>query len=313
MTPNSQRVVYRHCGLRVLSEIPLSWPEHPDPSGPEDVIIRVSAIDEIPHTPGANAAVSFCGSQLVLSVAEVGRYVARNGDEVLVDPAPHAREEDLRLYLSGVVFGALWHQRGVLPLHAAAVLVGRGCLLFAGRSGAGKSTLAVHLAKAGYPLVTDDVSVLTAPTISGLGVWPTNPHLKLTTESLRAIGEDPDALPHAGGTRGKRILAVDGVQGAATEPLPVHGFYLLDWHEGPPRVEPMTGLDAVDAIAGHTYCAEMVAPLGVRSRWLQQSALVSRLIPVRRLYRPRNLDELDAVVDVIMRDAPDPLHHEMPA
>jgi hypothetical protein len=57
----------------------------------------------------------------------------------------------------GSAFGILLHQRGHLVLHASAVAVGSGVVIFCGPSRAGKSTLAAALVRQGYPFITDDV------------------------------------------------------------------------------------------------------------------------------------------------------------
>ena len=85
-------------------------------------------------------------------------------------------------------------------------------------------------------------------------------------------------------------------------------LYLLDWHDGPPRIDVLQGLDAVDAVAGHTYCVDFVGPAGVRSRWLKLAARVARTIPVRRLRRPRDPNHMDAVIGAVLDDARRPLN-----
>jgi hypothetical protein len=55
-----------------------------------------------------------------------------------------------------IAIGVLGPAVGILPLHAACLVVGGGGLLVAGASGVGKSTLAVALARAGLNYVSDD-------------------------------------------------------------------------------------------------------------------------------------------------------------
>lgn len=287
--------VYSHCGLRVRSAVELPW-RRANSAGPVDVEIRVSAVTPVTHGPDAPVAVSFDRASFRLSVSGVGRYQVQDGSRITVDPVEGSKDEDIQLYLCGSVFGALWHQRGVLALHASAVLVDGGCLLFAGRSGAGKSTIAAAFERAGYSLVSDDVSVIDQDG-SLIGVWPAHPRLKLAPDSLRAIGETPVALPPAGGTRGKLHLAVRRRTGE--RPVPVRRFYLLERGNGHPGVEPLSGLDAIDAVAGHTYCYELVEPLGYREAWLRRVVDVARRVSVCRLVRPWNLDRLEEGVHMI--------------
>ena len=70
------------------------------------------------------------------------------------------------LFLLGAAFTVLTYQRGLLPLHASAVVQDGAVCAFSGPSGAGKSTLAATLADQRYPFFTDDVLLIqpsTAP------------------------------------------------------------------------------------------------------------------------------------------------------
>ena len=194
-----RQAVYRHGGLRVASEIALPWSEDPQPAGTIDVSIRLGSVRPISYHGPSPIALSFEDGDFRLSVAGVGRYLVHGGRDVVLDPERAAPPEDVRLYLAGAVFGAVWHQRGILSLHATAVLLDGACLLFAGRSGAGKSTLAAHLVRAGFPLVTDDVCVLSEQgPDNGVSVWPSTSSLKLATDSLQALGGGPLEAPERG-------------------------------------------------------------------------------------------------------------------
>ena len=279
---------YSHCGLVVSSEIALPWFDTRETARRADVHVRRGAVPARPADLEQIARASFEGDAFRLYVPHVGRFLVRRGNEVIVDSDQTAPDDDLRLYLCGAVFGAVWHQRGVLALHASAVRVGDHCVLFAGRSGAGKSTLAAHLANRGFDLIADDVCVISTAD-EQVAVWPTVPHLKLDSRSLETLGEAAECLPSAGGSRGKRRLMVRGFYEAPDRPVRCRRFYLLDRGDGV-RIESMTGLGALDAVAGHTYWVQLADGFGYQARWLKLTATAAARLEVRRLVRPWGLD-----------------------
>jgi hypothetical protein len=70
------------------------------------------------------------GRDAMLTVPNIGRYLVRDGREIIVDPAPDAPDRDVRLFLLGSTLGILCHQRGLLPIHANAIVVGGGAVAF---------------------------------------------------------------------------------------------------------------------------------------------------------------------------------------
>ena len=95
--------------------------------------------------------------QSLIGIRNVADYEIRGGRRILVWPAAGAANKDVELFLFGPVWSTLCHQRGLLPLHASAVVTSGGITAFAGHSGAGKSTIAAFMCSLGYELVTDDV------------------------------------------------------------------------------------------------------------------------------------------------------------
>lgn len=125
--------------------------------------------------------------ELLFSIPGIARFRVRNGDTI------EYREEDgadpglVQLYLHGTARGALIHQRGELPLHAA-TLVPPGhetALAICGPSGAGKSTLAVELVRRGWLLVADDTTRVTNEN-GELLAWPSRDTIKLWKDACEA-------------------------------------------------------------------------------------------------------------------------------
>lgn len=97
------------------------------------------------------------------------RIVLSGGAEFLVDAAgsevvlcgtPWPESGTLRIDLLGPVLAFVLAIRGVTPLHASAVKVGRSAALFVGPPLSGKSTIAMELARRGFPLLADDLVAL---------------------------------------------------------------------------------------------------------------------------------------------------------
>lgn len=88
------------------------------------------------------------------------RYRVQGGESISYHRPDGVSDREVALFLLGSAWGALCYQRGLLPLHASAVLAGGKVHAFTGASGAGKSTLSAALADRGYPFFTDDILII---------------------------------------------------------------------------------------------------------------------------------------------------------
>ena len=293
-------------GLRVRSAIALpDWPAAAP--GEPDLFIRREPVPG-PELEGPPYSARFVveAGELRLGVVGVGRYAASGGSLIRVDPDPDAKAEDLRLYLTGALMGAILHQRSTYPLHASCVVLpsAGGGVGFAGRSGAGKSTLVSTMVRRGAAFVSDDLCVMAPADSAGLRVWPGAARLKLDESGLGAVPGTVSELDPAGGDRGKFHLPVDASLDHAS-PVPLTRVYILTDGEGPPRIERLTGLDAISAVVDETYFAAAALAMGLSSQVFRLAAKVAQTLRVSRLVRPRGLEHLPAVAALIERDA----HH----
>lgn len=291
---------YSVYGLRVRSDIDLpGWPSAE--SGAPDVEIRRERCDApdfglTPHT--ARSVVR--DGELQVAVAGVGRYAASHGRVIRVDPLPSTPDEDLLLYLTGAMLGALLHQRGLYPLHASCVSIGGVGVGFAGRSGAGKSTLVATMLQRGADFVSDDVCVLTESPTGELVVWPGAPRLKLDDAALSNVPSRPVHLASAGGDRGKYQLPVDSAFDA-TQPIPFRELFILAEGEGAPRVEVLSGIEAITALMEETYLLTWASAMGLSSQVFRLVGRVARTLHIQRLVRPRGMEFLPATAELIER------------
>src|SRR4029077_3706012 len=102
----------------------------------------------------------------------VGDFEVRGGQLIPVWPAAGAERKDIEIFLFGPVWATLCHQRGLLPLHASAILTDQGITAFAGRSGAGKATVAALMCSLDYKLFADGILLIDFEKNSIPGAWP---------------------------------------------------------------------------------------------------------------------------------------------
>ena len=193
------------------------------------------------------------------------------GREIVVDPIPGGSERDLRLFLLGSALGILCHQRGLLPLHANAIVVDETAIAFAGHSGAGKSTLAAHFQRAGYEVLCDDVCVIGFEDGKPFA-WPGLPRLKLWGDAASAFGHETAGLDPA--IEGMDKYHVPMSASGAARPIPFRRLYILGRTEGdaPGRIERLRGQEAMAAVMSQTYRGAYIAPLGLAARHFGQCA-----------------------------------------
>ena len=288
---------YRAFGLRVKSSIEL--PELLQSEGDCEPDIHVER-GEIPQDSGPDGLVAI-GDALVLSVAQVGRYRIEGGSRIIVDAPFDVPERNVRLFLLGSAFGALLHQRGLLPLHANAVEIGDRAIAFMGESGVGKSTLAAWFHDRGHRIVADDVCVVQFPPGGSPLVAPGTQRLRLWKEALERSGRDSANFARSFDGRddiekfdvpfdearrgqGARILAAIYVLGAAAE------F----------AIEPLAGVRAAEAVFSHTYRGRFVNAAGLQQVHWQAAVRLVQCVPIFAIRRPRDLSLLDVQGDRII-------------
>jgi hypothetical protein len=280
---------YRLFGLRVRSEIPLPDLFPAEEAGPPDVTIRKAALRCAGHEEG----LAKDGDALVLTIPEVATYRIANGDEILVDAAPDVPDRNVRLFLLGSAFGALLHQRGLLPLHANAIEIDGKAIAFMGESGAGKSTLAAWFHDKGFRVIADDVCVVRFDDTGSPRAVPGLPRLRLWAEALAQMGRDASgfARSYIGVDDEKYDVPIDRELAAGTD-LRLARLYVLD-RANEFSISPVGGLAAAEAVFANTYRGWYASAAGTgQSHWHSAINLVHRL-PVMRVSRPWDLSLLD--------------------
>jgi hypothetical protein len=280
---------YQVFGLRIRSEIPLPELFPAIGEAVPDVTIRRGIVPP----SGPSVGLQTQGAALILTVPEVGRYRIEAGREIVVDPEPDAPEPNFRLFLLGSAFGAVLHQRGLLPLHANAVEIDGRAVAFMGESGAGKSTLAAWFHDHGHRVIADDVCVVGFKGAQAIAV-PGLPRLRLWSDALRAMGRDSRDYPRSYGGQeqiDKFDVPIERTI-AVCEPQPLAAIYLLDGIE-PFAFTRLTGIEAAEMLFAHTYRGSyLAAALTHRTHWTSCITLAGGT-PMFQLSRVRDFDRLD--------------------
>lgn len=217
-----------------------------------------------------------------LQVPGVARYAAVGGRRLSVEPEPGTPDELIARHARMAPTAALCHQRGLVPLHAAAARCGARTILLAGDSASGKSTLLAGLAAAGWEPLADELAVLSVaddrpvvlPVPAPVHLWP----------------DAQEQLPPP-----RPIASL-----AAGEELALGEIWWLTTH-GAAEVqqERVRDLDVIEAVGRLTYNAELARALLDAGANLAAAAAAARHAAVVRLRRPRGRWTVDHLVDAI--------------
>ena len=126
-----------------------------------------------------------------IRIEDVADFEISGGRQIRVWPAAGTTQRDIEIFLLGPAWATLCHQRGMLPLHASAIVTGMGITAFAGHSGTGKSTTAAMLNSLGYELIADDILPVSFNQNSIPGAWPYLRRLKLHRDPIDQLALPP--------------------------------------------------------------------------------------------------------------------------
>jgi len=269
---------YKLFGLCVASELDLPELVRAPDDQPADVAIRCGALlDGLATDSGASMA----GAAMVLNIPDVARYLISDGREILVEAITGASERNVRLFLLGSAFGALLHQRGLLPLHANAIEVDGRAIGFLGHSGAGKSTIAAWFHDRGHPILADDVCVVTFGEDGRPLAHPGIPRFRLWRDALERRGDDADQYQRS--FDGMDKYDVPTSLGPTRDSIALDRLYLLGRSKREavlPAIRRLSGVAAVDALIANTYRGAYLKMMGGAARHAAACIALARAIPI---------------------------------
>jgi hypothetical protein len=288
---------YRISGLAVASQLELlgaiDAPANDD--GPDITVRLQSAPSSLEGGVAGGPNWEIAGDQVLLSVPRVGRFLIEGGRHIGVELAPGATAREASLFVLGVSFGILLHQRGALVLHGAAVAKDGRALAVCGASGDGKSTLAAALCRAGFEFVADDICAVGLDAEGRPVVWPDGRQLKLWREAIERLDV---AQRQGAAVRDGIEKYFIGPPAAAAAPPRLTAIYVLAEARPPldEGIEPLNLPDGMRALDLQAYRPNIRARIGSKPHNLVQSAAVLSHAPAFRFTRPRGFEHMDRMV-----------------
>lgn len=298
-------MTYRIFGLLLESDVPLPELRRARGVSP-DLVVRLRRPARVPH---AWTWIDRWNSQdgapwLLIGRREEG-YLLRfprladfivpaDGGAIACRPRGRPPARTVRHLLLDQVVPLALSARGHVLLHASAVSVRGGALLFAGPSGSGKSTLAFALSNKRCRLLSDDVvrlqvrdgRVLATPAYPGARLWPD------VLDAVRA------------GTRGRQLAhyspkrRVVSRQTIAGRSLPIARIYVLE-HARAIEVRRVSARAALVELLRQVYRLDVTDAARER-RHFETLAAACSAVSVRTLAYPRDFHALEEVASVVL-------------
>jgi hypothetical protein len=231
------------------------------------------------------------------AVDEAGTEIWGNGPEKL-------SLDHTALYLRGPVMSFVLGLRGLVCLHASAVVIDGRAVGFAGPPSAGKSTTAAAFTQRGFAGLSDDILAISANG-GGFVVQPGYPRLCLWPGSAAALGRPMDDLPRLVPDDEKRYIQLEPGNGSFhDEPAPLGAIYILSPRAAGSCEAGVAGLQGADellSLLANNYGTGLLD----RERRAKEFAVLGRVaneVPVRKAHAPRDPGSLGELCDVILRD-----------
>lgn len=249
-----------------------------------------TTIRRVPHLPAQLADGRPAGQHaqarpghLLLVMPGIGSFLARDGSTIEFTPAADADSGAVTLFLNGTARGALIHQRGELPLHAATLVPpGRdAALAICGRSGAGKSTLAAELSRRGWTLVADDTTRVTWNGTRPIA-WPSRDTIKLWKDACENTGLDTATLERVMRSMEKFYVRV----ASRDQPIALGWIVELTLKDVDAA---MSAGDKMSLVTRNTYRPSQILPLGMQREHVRIVAQTASAVDMFRLPADRSL------------------------
>lgn len=222
-----------------------------------------------------------------MDVNGVAWFYASHGDFVSVMPYPEADISSIELYLNGSVYGAILHQRRIMPLHGSCFRYQGKGIMICGDAGAGKSSLTASFCLSGAEFLTDDVT----PLLIREGhpyIWAMSDRIKLWSDTLKQLEQEEGGLHRIYPETEKYYYLMDG---AAGDTFRLNQIYILEIKETKTvEFEELSGSSKFAALRGEIYRSEYLQGMPENEPiYFRNLVDISNNVEVVRVQRPKEI------------------------
>ncbi|MCD4832986.1 MAG: hypothetical protein K8R31_04260 [Bacteroidales bacterium] len=287
---------YKAFGLIIKSEFEI--PELLVFEGSPDVEIKLGEVPkQLKDITKQGVKYQAAKNEFLLEVDHIAKYYVNNGRQIIVDTVKTTVDKEVRLFLLGSAFGALFLQRGLLPVHGSTIKFGDSATIFTGLSGVGKSSIAAYFVSRGYNALADDISVVN----HNLKVVPGFPNIKIWNDVLQKLDFNKESLAEIRPNVKKFQVPIN--DNYFNEPLPLKNIIIINTKNSPGfEHEELTGIKKFNAIKNNTYRYRFVQGL---EKQLDHFQILNKLLPeikVYRVTRPQSPLLLNEFADFILNN-----------
>lgn len=242
----------------------------------------------------------------VIRVPGVADFTVTAGWQVDISRADGADEGEVQASLDGRVTAAQLHQRGTVPLHLAAVVLGGHAVGFAGPPAAGKSSLACALADRGHSLLTDDLAALRWDANGRPLLLPGPARMRIWGSSARALGWPTDDGSRVAAGADKYAYPLP--ERFARGPQRLGMVFVLVQHSGDDvRIDRLEGFSKFEAyFSGATYNRELLDIPQARAWHFAEVCQLADQVPTFMLGVPAGELPLDRLATAVEQHAASP-------
>lgn len=295
---------YKAYGLNIASEFEILEFDAVtiDPVDKPHVLIRYGEIaDRLPIIHKTGVCYQLGPGALQINFEGIGRYLAKKGSEIIIQPEENAENDAVRSLLFDAPLSGIMHQRGILPFYGAAIQVDDRAVLLCGISGTGKSTAAHELMKRGYNLVSDDISVV-AQMDGSLTLLSGYPSLRLPSDVLKRNDMDPEDYPRIRQGIMQRRIPVP-IEKFCDKALPLKKIYILtSWNKQEIEFKELEEDTLKFNLLHDSMHRQYLSGMGGGFALVKITASLMSQMPAAQVIHTRMAKDLDKMIDMIVED-----------
>lgn len=291
---------YNIYNLKILSEISLSDIKETQFEDKEDIKIILEKYTGNPELLN-NTSLKFENNEFEMIQKDIGIFnISENTIKVIY--SEKTTNEEISLFVLGTCIGYLLYKNDYLPIHGSSIYTDKGAVFFIGNSGHGKSTLLNTFISKNYKMISDDIIGLKEinnqmniySSFPRTKIWKdTAEKLNIETNNLNKIHRDLDKFSFPI----PENLFFDSI----TKPYIVYD--LIPYDKDKIIIENISNkAEIIKSLYINTYRLSLMNNLFKHQLQFNIITKLAGLIKFRRVYRPKNYNNIIELSDLIEKD-----------